>query len=69
LADEPLLITEEEKRQLFSLIASLGLERFGYAGAMQTCLRCGYCTRVCPRASLCRRSSGRTRSTPTTLRS
>ena len=48
VADEPLPITEEEKRQLFSLIASLGLERFGYTGAMQTCLRCGYCTRVCP---------------------
>jgi len=48
VADEPLPITEEEKRELFNLIASLGVERFGYTGAMQTCLRCGYCMRVCP---------------------
>ena len=48
VADEPLPITEEEKRELFNLIASLGVKRFGYTGAMQSCLRCGYCVRVCP---------------------
>jgi len=48
VADEPLPITDEEKKELFNLIASLGVERFGYTGAMQTCLRCGYCMRVCP---------------------
>jgi len=67
VTDEPLLITEEEG-QLFSLIASLGLEGLGTLGRCRSASSAGT-ARVCSRASPCRRSSGRMGSTPTTLRS
>ncbi len=48
VADEPLPITEEERQQLYRLVAKLGRKEFGYSGIRQVCLRCWYCARACP---------------------
>jgi len=47
VGDEPLPITEEEKKQLYELISKVAkpAERGWLA---QACLQCGYCKRVCP---------------------